>query len=52
MPNLYELSISGTGFKDLPVIGELNGELGYLEADYNEIESIEGIEKHPEIYSY
>ena len=51
MPNLYELSISGTGFKDLPVIGELNGELGYLEADYNEIESIEGIEKHPEIYS-
>lgn len=51
MPNLHELSISGTGFVDLPVIGELNGELGYLEADKNKIKSIEGIEKHPKLYS-
>ena len=49
MPNLGELSLSGTGFKDFPVVSQLNGELYYVKCNYNEVESIEGIEKHKEI---
>ena len=49
MPNLRELSLSGTGFKDFPVIGQLNGQLDYIKCNYNNVESIEGIEKHEEI---
>lgn len=49
MPNLSELSMCYTGFVDLPVIGQLNGQLNTLEADHCEIESVEGIEKHPNI---
>ena len=49
MPNLGELSLSGTGFKDFPVVSQLNGQLYYVKCNYNEVESIEGIEKHKEI---
>ncbi len=49
MPNLGEISLSGTGFKDFPVVSQLNGELYYVKCNYNEVESIEGIEKHKEI---
>lgn len=49
MPNLGELSLSGTGFKDFPVIGQLNGGLWYIASNFNEVESIEGIQKHKEI---
>ena len=49
MPNLGELSLSGTGFKDFSVVNQLNGHLYYVKCNYNEVESIEGIQKHKEI---
>ena len=49
MPNLSELSMCYTGFVDLPVIAQLNGQLDTLEADHCAIESVEGFEKHPNI---
>lgn len=51
MPNLSELSISGTGFKDFAILNKLNGELSIIICKDNEVESIEGIEKHNEISS-
>ena len=49
MPNLGELSLSGTGFKDFPVVNQLNGQLYYVKCNLNEVESIDGIQKHKEI---
>ncbi len=46
MPNLSEFTCRGTRYKDFKVFDKLNGNLNYITADKNEIESLDGIQKH------
>lgn len=46
MPNLSEFTCRGTKYKDFKVFDKLNGNLNYITADKNEVESLDGIQKH------
>ena len=52
MPNLQELRCSGTGFKDMSVFKELEGnDMLVLECNKNGIESLQGLESHSRLSS-